>query len=310
MSKENEQMIGIVILNYENWQDTNRCIKSINRNPPRENFQIILVDNASKSVPKYNLEEFINTYHVIFIRNKKNFGYNAGNNVGIKKAQELGCSFILISNNDVLFKKNTIQVLCDFLKSNPEVGIVGPKIFDREGCVQKSNLCRKTGMKEKYLVRTRANIIFKKEYETYFGFDRNYDEIFQVYAVLGCCFMMSKSCADAVTPLDEYPFLYEEELILGIKMEQKNFVTIYNPNAVIEHLHGASTKSVKAFSFAHNVRSEIYYCRKYLNAGKISIYPLYWYRVCLYLGRCVKYSDFRKGWRFFRKLTKKELELI
>ena len=82
-------MIGIVILNYENWQDTYRCIKSINSNPPRENFQIILVDNASKSVPKYNLEEFINTYHVIFIRNKKNFVYNAGNNVGIKKAQEL-----------------------------------------------------------------------------------------------------------------------------------------------------------------------------------------------------------------------------
>lgn len=138
MSIENDHMIGIVILNYENWQDTYRCIKSINSNPPRENFQIILVDNASKSVPKYNLEEFINTYHVIFIRNKKNFGYNAGNNVGIKKAQELGCSFILISNNDVLFKKNTIQVLCDFLKSNPEVGIVGPKIFDRKAVCKKA----------------------------------------------------------------------------------------------------------------------------------------------------------------------------
>lgn len=310
MSIENEKMIGIVILNFENWKDSYNCIKSIYRNPPQESFQIILVDNASKSVPCYDLDEFVKTFQVIFIKNEKNLGYNAGNNVGIKKAQELGCQYILISNNDVLFKKGTIQVLCDYLKSNPEVGIVGPKIFDRKGCVQKSNLCRKTGMKEKYLVRTRANTIFKKEYESYFGFDKDYDEIFRVYAVLGCCFMMSGKCADAVTPLDEYPFLYEEELILGIKMEQNNFVTVYNPRAVIEHVHGGSTKSVKAFSFAHNVRSEIYYCRKYLNAGKIAIYPLYWYRVCLYLGRCVKYNDFRKEWKFFRKLTKEELKLV
>lgn len=299
-----------MILNFENWKDTYKCIKSIHSNPPKESFQIILVDNASKSVPDYDLAEFVKSNQVIFIKNKNNFGYNAGNNVGIKKAKDLGCKYILISNNDVLFKKDCIQVLCDFLEMNPQVGIVGPKIFDKDGYVQKSNLCRKTGMKEKYMVRTRANIIFKKEYETYFGFDRNYDEIFQVYAVLGCCFMMSRKCADAVTPLDEYPFLYEEELILGIKMEQNNFMTVYNPKAVIEHVHGGSTKSVKAFSFAHNVRSEIYYCRKYLNAGKIAIYPLYWYRVCLYLGRCLKYEDFRRGWKFFRRLTKEELELV
>lgn len=307
MNMENENVIGIVILNYENWQDTYRCIKSISSNPPQDSFQIILVDNASARPPEYDLDGFLKSYQVVFIKNKKNLGYNAGNNVGIKRAQELGCRYILISNNDVIFRKNSIQLLCDYLKRNPNVGIVGPKIIDKAGDVQKSNLCRKTGMKEKYLVRTRANALFRKEYQSYFGLDRDYDEEFQVYAVLGCCFMMSRNCADAVTPLDEYPFLYEEELILGIRMEQNNFTTMYYPMAVIEHVHGGSTKTVKAFSFAHNVRSEIYYCRKYLSAGKFAIYPLYWYRVCLYLLRCIKYADFRKGWKFFRKLTKEEL---
>lgn len=61
-------------------------------------------------------------------------------------------------------------------------------------------------MKEKYLVRTRLNAIFRHLYKTYFGFDRNYDTMYEVYAVLGCCFLMTRACAEAVTPLDEHPF--------------------------------------------------------------------------------------------------------
>lgn len=300
-------MIGIVILNYRNWEDTLRCIESISSNPPKETYRIILVDNASPNLPEYDIKEVIEKYEIIYIANKENRGYNGGNNVGIAKALELGCDSILISNNDVCFFPGSIQTLWEYAKKHPQVGIVGPKILDKNGEIQKSNLCRKTSMKEKYLVRTRLNAIFRKAYRTYFGFDRDYDEIFEVHAVLGCCFLMTRECAKAVTPLDEHPFLYEEELILGICMERAGYRTVYDPEAVIEHLHGGSTRMVKAFSFAHNVKSEIYYCKKYLNAGNAAIYPLYWYRVALYLARCLRYEDFRKNWKWFREITKQEL---
>lgn len=301
-------MIGIVILNYRNWQDTLRCIQSIADNPPQEKYQIILVDNASPNAPEFDLRDIIEKYDIVYIQNEKNKGYNAGNNVGIARALELGCDAILISNNDVCFSEDCIQKLWEYAKTHPNVGIVGPKILDKNGRIQKSNLCRRTGMKEKYLVRTRLNAIFRKEHATYFGLDRDYNTTFEVYAVLGCCFLMTRECAQAVTPLDEHPFLYEEELILGIQMEQAGYRTVYHPDAVIEHLHGASTKHVKAFAFAHNVKSEIYYCREYLKASDAAIYPLYWYRGCLYLIRCLKYRDFRKNWKWFREMTREELE--
>lgn len=300
-------MIGIVILNYRNWDDTFRCVRSIWKNPPKESFQIILVDNASPNMPEYDLDAMVQQYQILYIKNKENKGYNAGNNVGIAKALELKCDAILISNNDVCFERGCIQELYDCAQKNPQIGIAGPKILDRDGKIQKSNLCRKTEMKEKYLVRTRLNAIFRHSYKTYFGFDRNYDTMYEVYAVLGCCFLMTRACAETVTPLDEHPFLYEEELILGITMEKAGFRTVYDPAAVIEHLHGGSTQHVRAFSFAHNVRSEIYYCREYLHASKWKMLPLYWYRVMLYLLRCVKYEDFRKQWKWFRKMTKEEL---
>lgn len=299
-------MIGIVILNYRNWDDTRRCVQSIHANPPKDRYAIILVDNASENTPGYDLQAFLGRYQVCFIQNRENLGYNAGNNIGIAKALELGCGDVLVSNNDVRYFPGSIQEMQDCLHSRRRAGIVGPMVLDRRGQAQSSVLCRKTGLKEKYMVRTRANAIFRRSWRTYFGYGRDAHKAYEVYAVLGCCFMMSGRCAEALAPLDEHPFLYEEELILGIQMERQGFRTVYDPKAVVWHLHGASTRQREAFAFAHNVRSEIYYCRAYLHAAKWQVYPLYCYRVALYLLRCVGNPDFRRHWKWFRKLTKQE----
>lgn len=300
-------MVGIVILNYRNWGDTRRCVESIRENPPRDSYAIILVDNASGNAPGFALRPFLERHKIIFIRNRENLGYNAGNNVGIAKALEAGCSHILISNNDVRYLPGSIQAMEDCLDRHPQAGIVGPKILGRDGRVQKCNLCRRTGMREKYLVRTRAGAIFRKSRRAYFGLDRDYGRAFAVHAVLGCCFMMSRRCAQAVTPLDEHPFLYEEELMLGIRMEGQGLATVYEPRAAIMHLHGRSTGRRKAFAFAHNVRSELYYCREYLHAAKWQVLPLYLYRALLYLARCVRHKDFRRNLGWFLRMTGEEL---
>uniref|UniRef100_N2AEZ2 Glycosyltransferase 2-like domain-containing protein n=1 Tax=Eubacterium plexicaudatum ASF492 TaxID=1235802 RepID=N2AEZ2_9FIRM len=300
-------MIGIVILNYNNWKDTRRCVESIQKNPPQDAYQIILVDNASENRPEYDLYTWIRRNRICFIANKRNMGYNAGNNVGIRKALESGCSAILISNSDVRYFTGSIQYMRDYLKRHPHVGIVGPKIVDRYGRMQKSCICRRTGLREKYLVCTKANLLFQKSYRSYYGFDRDYDQTFPVYAVLGCCFMMSKTCAEAVAPFDEHPFLYEEELMLGTRMEQAGFATVYYPCAIVRHLHGGSTKYRKAAAFTQNVCSEIYYCRSYLGAAKPQIFPLYGYRMVLYLLRCAGSREFRRYWRSFLKMTGAEM---
>ena len=300
-------MIGIVILNYRNWEETRRCVESIAMHPPDDVYRIILVDNASGNAPDHELRLFLERYHIIFIRNRRNLGYNAGNNVGIARALAIGCSHILLSNSDVRYAKGSIQAMKDYLDGHSKVGIVGPKVLDLDGELQRSCLCRRTGMKEKYIVRTRAYVIFRKSYRTYFGYDRDYEKEFKVHAVLGCSLMMSRQCAEVVTPFDGYPFLYEEELMLGIRMEEAGFATVYCPKAVVVHVHGASTRQQRAFSFANNVRSEIYYCRAYLNAARWQIYPLYLYRMLLYLVRCVRYQDFRKKWKWFLEITRKEM---
>ena len=300
-------MIGIIILNYINWKDTINCIISIFNSKTIEPYHIYVIDNASPNKIEKAISDKLADQRITLVQNEKNLGYAAGNNVGIKKALEDGCSAILITNNDVRFLKGSIEKLYYYLQKHNNVGIVGPKILDNNGNIQKSNICMYTGLKEKYLVRTRLNAIFRKLHAEYFGLNRDYNKEFIVYAVLGCCFMMSRECALEVTPLDENTFLYEEELILGIHMEEKGYKTVYFPESTIIHLHNQSTKHIRAFSFICNINSEIYYCKKYLNASTLQIIPLYFYRVLLYLIRCFKYKDFRKNISLLFKKTFKTL---
>lgn len=75
---------------------------------------------------------------------------------------------------------------------------------------------------EKNICSEPVFICFPRLNNSYWGREHDYEsEVFQVYAVMGCCFMFSRKCALDVTPLDETPFLYEEELILGISMEKR-----------------------------------------------------------------------------------------
>ena len=297
-------MIGIIILNYNNWIETQACIKSILQYPPEEDYTIFCVDNGSKAGPDEQTAELLRLPNIKTIYNPENIGYAAGNNIGIKAAKEIGCDAILISNNDIRFFEGTISGMYRYLLSHPSVGIVGPKIIDRNGNTQKANVCFRTGMKEKLLLRTRFHIFFPNYNKKYWGLNHNYDlEAFPVYAVLGCCFMMSKICADEVTPLDEGTFLYEEEFILGIHMERTGWKTMYVPQFSIQHFHGSSTKQVKSFAYTCNVKSEIYYCKKYLNASGVSLWILYFYRIVIYLLHCLHVVEYRKELKKFMKET-------
>lgn len=288
-------MIGIVILNYNSWDDTKECIHSIFDKEKKAKYRIYLVDNASTEQVS---EEQIRAWEdagIRLIRSEENRGYSAGNNIGVREALNDGCSEVLISNADVRYEENSILQMKNFLDRHSDAGIVGPKIVLGNGVTQKECMMFKTGPKEKYLLRTRLHMFFPKYNDRYWGREHDYEkETFQVYAVMGCCFMMRRDCALDMTPFDEHTFLYEEELILGIRMEQAGWKTFYYPESVIHHLHGKSTEKVKAFAYTCNVCSEIYYCREYLGMKRWQIWPLYLYRFIIYFIKYLVILDYRK----------------
>ena len=269
-------MIGIVILNYMAWQQTLSCVESVRR-ACRAAFQVYIVDNASPNGSLEHLRgEFQGVADVVVIENDANRGYNGGNNVGLGRALSDGCQICIVANSDILFGNGSIDSLAMFLGECPEAGIVGPKVLDRKGSVVRSVMCRRTGLREKYLVRSPLRWLAPRDLaRAYFGRAKDWSQSFEVFAVSGCCFAMTRSAAMRLLPFDENTFLYEEEPILGIRAAEAAIATFYCPQAEVTHEHAASVRLAGASTWIHAVCSEIYYCQTYLRTGRLRIIPLY-----------------------------------
>lgn len=293
-------MIGVIILNYNSWHLTVDCIKSIYESC-YINYRIFIVDNNSTiEMPDY-FKEFIKSEKIEYIQALKNKGYSAGNNLGIKKALEFGCNYILISNSDIVFHDKSIEKMKNYLEQNKNVGIVGPKVFLSSGNIQDVDMLIKTTLKIKYkniLIKTPLKSVFNLEN----NFSKNKEELdypFKVHSVSGCCFMMTREVTEKLYPLDEIPFLYEEEVILGVQMEKMGLDTIYLTKAEVTHLHGQTTKNLKAFSYIEFVRSEIYYLKHYLNKNNLQLVPLVTIRLLKYSKNCLTSKEYREYFTSF-----------
>src|SRR3989338_6491736 len=133
--------IFIVVLNWNGKTDSLECLKSIRelriRNLPAGKagyeLSIIVVDNGSTD---RSVEEIEKRYKdlpageagIKILRNDKNLGFAAGNNVGIRYALENGADWVVILNNDTVVPENFLDLL------ENEADIIGPVIkFKRDG---------------------------------------------------------------------------------------------------------------------------------------------------------------------------------
>jgi N-acetylglucosaminyl-diphospho-decaprenol L-rhamnosyltransferase len=288
-------MIGIVVLNYINWSAAEKCLQSILSTIGMLDVRIYLIDNASPIDAPISMLPLMADARVRLTRNNTNLGYSAGNNVGIRQALDDGCECVLISNSDIIFLDNSISSMHEYLIAHPDVGIVGPKLLDLEGKTTIPEKLIPMGLKEKYLVTTFLRYLFPAVARDFFCKPENVDKTFRVHAVSGSCFMMNRECASSVTPFDENTFLFEEEYIIGIRMERQDRHTVYYPGSAVIHAHGQSTRKVMAFSYICFVQSELYYCRKYLGMNTLQVFPLFLIRVVGYLVRCAAHEDFRSN---------------
>ncbi len=261
-------MIGIVILNYNTWDESIHCVESIAQTTNVE-YRVYLVDNQSPIEAAAAQLQRLRDMGVIIIVNPSNNGYAAGNNVGLKRAYDDGCDMFLISNSDVLFQDDSIAQMYRFASENQNVGVVGPIIYDLAGTQQPIHMiCRLTavGKIKNMMLHTPLRALFKS-FEQSFVMHRVPDQPLKVFGVSGCCLLITKDCYEKVFPYDEHTFLYEEEVILGVRMEDEGIDTYVLPTAHIIHAEAVATGGMSAFSYNCLVESEQYYLKEYIHSS-------------------------------------------
>lgn len=124
-------MVGIVILNWNGYEDTEECLGSLFESSYKD-FHVYLIDNASHDGSQEELNTFINQKNysnkITLILEEENNGFAKGSNIGIRKAIADNCEYIWLLNNDTVLENNTLELLVKELSLNDNVMIVTPKI--------------------------------------------------------------------------------------------------------------------------------------------------------------------------------------
>lgn len=251
-------MLGIIIVNYNDWDNLRNCVQSIVVNMP---YRIYIVDNSSK--PNLYANELTKLENVTYIQSTINGGYSFGNNLGLTCAVNDGCEYFVISNTDIIFESNSIDNLVQPLVSK-FCDISGPRVFLPNGDKQEEILgIRVTPLtKIKLILNSGLNgLIFKKNKNKFNNVDRNNSDIYAVYGVSGCCFAFNKLTFEKVLPFDENIFLYNEEWLLSEKSFRNDLRIIINSKSNVLHMQGATTQNIKLFSYYCFVKSEFYVLR-------------------------------------------------
>lgn len=229
--------LSLIILNYDSKAKLINCLESIRVADFSDlSYEIIVVDNHSHD-DLSNLNQIYPTIKII--NSPKNLGMGGGNNIGLAVSSG---EFILILNPDTIIAKQTVRILLDYLRSNPEVGLVGPKISYPDGSLQTS-CSRFPNFFIPILRRTFLGEYFKNVRDRFTMTDFDHQSIRSVDWLMGSCLMFKKKnilpSGEIFAPrFDERYFMYFEDTDLARQIWTKGLKVVYNPEATIIHDHG------------------------------------------------------------------------
>ena len=230
-------------------EELRECLASLSST---EVERIYVVDNSS--LPEL-AEVCREDSRVIYIPNK-NTGYGSGHNMAIKMAMESGSAFHLVLNSDVEFVPSVIDNILAYMRQNPEVGIVQPRITYPSGRPQYT--CR--------LLPTPANVFFRRFLppvgrlldKRYLISDYDGSYPLSVPSLQGSFLLMRMQALRDCGLFDERYFMYCEDIDLTRRIHTR-YRTVYFPQESIRHVHRAASYHSLKMLFIHMVNMTRYF---------------------------------------------------
>lgn len=116
--------VAIVVVSYDNLEELRICLDSLWTKTTYPNFEVIVVDNGSRSEVRTFLERSANREpRLRLIFNDENLGFARANNIGIAAAGD--CAYVVFLNDDTVVTPGWLSRMVQYL-DDPDVGLVGP----------------------------------------------------------------------------------------------------------------------------------------------------------------------------------------
>jgi len=245
--------LSIIIVNWNTRDLLLQCLKSVYEGTKGLTFEIIIVDNASADNSVASVRALFP--QVQLIENEQNVGFAKANNQAICISQG---DFILLLNSDTIVQGDALTDLVRFANQHPQVGIVGPQLLNEDRTLQPS-------WAEFPTVRSELlgkNFRKRRPYPGQAG-----SPVYEVDSVGGASLLIRRAVMDQIGLMDEWFFMYSEEIDWCFRTKQGGWRVCYYPEAQVIHLGGQSSKQASIQMKIELYRSKLKFFYKHYGAG-------------------------------------------
>jgi GT2 family glycosyltransferase len=235
--------VSVIILNYNTFDLTCNCIRSVLRETTGCSFEIIVVDNAStEKEPKEFLKLFPG---ILLVENKANTGFARGNNCGLEIARG---NFALLLNSDAELKNNAILICLEAMRQYARVAVIGCRLEYPQGSVQ-HNCQRFPSLRYKLfeLFRLQKVLPSKVAGKILLGYFFEHNEVVFPDWIWGTFFMFERALL-RLFPKEQLAddfFMYVEDMQWCMDFKKLGYKIAFEPRArVIHHMGKANDKKL------------------------------------------------------------------
>ena len=245
-----------VTVNFNNSGETIKFIESVSKFASADlYFEIVIVDNLSEKSDLNLLQEYVYScdLSVNLIVSDENLGYFGGLNCGLSFSDNSAFDYVLVGNNDVVFRDDFIEVL-------------SASYFDDDIMVVSPDIVNNSGVHENPQLENRASLAMKLAFKAYFSayfmsiLVFNLSKILKklrlrkafhqpissrvIYQGSGAFYILTKSFFKYYNLLDDRVFLWGEERLLANQVVERNAKTYYFSDLVVYHNESSSTSKL------------------------------------------------------------------
>jgi len=221
--------VSVVVVAYNGLPWIERCLESV------RGYETIVVDHGSTDGTVELVRERFPEARLI---EQPNVGMGAGNNAGMRVASS---RYFLLLNCDAWMMGDAVERLAAFADEHPEAAVVGPRLLNKDGSLQRSvrgfptlwRLATEYFFLRKLGPRTRA-------LNALYGSGFAHDEPREVDWLFGPCLHVRRDATDAVGLFDEDFFMFSEETDWCYRFHGAGWEVLFYPGAEAVHVGGAS----------------------------------------------------------------------
>jgi GT2 family glycosyltransferase len=244
--------VSVVVVTYNALPWVERCLESV------RGHETIVVDHGSTDGTLELVRERFPQARLI---EQENRGLGGGSNTGMRVAAG---DYFLLLNSDAWATGDAVERLVAFAEEHPEAAVVGPKLLNPDGSLQRTirgfptlwRLTTEYFFLRKLGSRTRALTAF-------YGARSAHDEVCEAEFLMGACLLVRREAADTVGLFDEDFFMFSEETDWCYRFRQAGWKVLFYPGAEFVHVGGATTSQNWGPMYREQLRGHMRFLAKH-----------------------------------------------